>query len=278
MSTTTVRRRRPRLLDLFCGEGGAAAGYAAAGFDVTGVDVTAMPRYPFRFVQGDALEFLAAHGAEFDVIHASPPCQGYSEMRHAHNARAGHPRLIAPTRALLLDLGLPYVIENVQDARGELIDPITLCGSMFDLGAEYLDRGRWQLQRHRVFELGGMGGLVPPACAHTAPVIGIYGGHIRDRSTWRGGADFPDCSKIGVAREAMGMPWASWDGLSQAIPPAFTAYLGRHIIGAISGPPGDGIQNGPPEGDPIPIRPFGLDQGERTASSISPAVKCGGGR
>src|SRR5262252_422519 len=105
---------RPRLLDLFCGAGGAAMGYSRAGFDVTGVDHRPMPRYPFVFVQADALEYVAEHGREYDVIHASPPCRAYSRMRRI--TKREYPELIAPTRATLDAVGRPFVIENVEHA------------------------------------------------------------------------------------------------------------------------------------------------------------------
>ena len=101
-----------RLLDLFSGAGGAAMGYHRAGFDVVGVDKEPMKRYPFEFHQGDALEYLAEHGHEFDAIHASPPCQAYCSLKSMPNAKK-HPELVEPTRALLKASGKPWVIENV---------------------------------------------------------------------------------------------------------------------------------------------------------------------
>ena len=131
-----------RLLDLFCGAGGAAVGYHRAGFDdITGVDIKPMPRYPFEFVQGDALEYVIEHGAEFDVIHASPPCQAYSvetPIKYKHT----HPDLIEPTRKALEKVGKPYIIENVSGARSKLYRSVMLCGTMFGLN----------IWRHRYFE------------------------------------------------------------------------------------------------------------------------------
>ena len=121
---------RPRLLDLFSGAGGAAMGYHRAGFDVTGVDILPQKRYPFAFVQADALDYVERHGREFDAIHASPPCQAYSVTQNLPWARKDHPRLLEPVQAVLQSLGVPYVIENVEPAPVE--DAITLCGSMFD--------------------------------------------------------------------------------------------------------------------------------------------------
>ena len=122
----------PRLLDLFCSAGGAAMGYHRAGFDVTGVDINPQPRYPFAFVQGDALEYVAAHGHEYDAIHASPPCQRYSKATIVHaGVRETHPDLVAPARELLVASGAEWIIENVVGA--PLIAPARLCGTMFGL-------------------------------------------------------------------------------------------------------------------------------------------------
>jgi site-specific DNA-cytosine methylase len=139
---------KPRLLDLFCGAGGAAMGYSRAGFEVVGVDIEPQPNYPFEFVQGDALEVLWGHGywgvpADFDAIHASPPCQHYANVTRWRGDQADHPDLIAPVRDLLEQTGLPYVIENVRTA--ELRSCFLLCGSHFLL----------PIRRHRYFVVEG---------------------------------------------------------------------------------------------------------------------------
>lgn len=134
---------RPRLLDLFCGAGGAAMGYHRAGFEVVGVDIKPQPRYPFEFIQYDALGFVASHGKEFDAIHASPPCHEYSTAtRHRKNRGITYPDLLPGTQKALRGIGKPYVIENVPGAKALLSDPMLLCGGMFDLG----------VMRHRYFE------------------------------------------------------------------------------------------------------------------------------
>ena len=139
-----------KLLDLFCGAGGAAMGYYRAGFDdITGVDNKPMPRYPFRFIQADALEYLAEHGHEYDVIHASPPCQRYTRAQNASKNSGAHPDLIEPIRNLLMLTKKLYVIENVIGA--PLIDPKVLCGLSFGL----------RVRRHRLFETNFFF-LVPP--------------------------------------------------------------------------------------------------------------------
>src|SRR5690606_31607000 len=141
-----------RLLDLFCCEGGAAVGYHRAGFDVVGVDLEGKfaKRYPFEFHQGDALEFVKERGHEFDAIHASPPCQGYSRGNAGRETK--WPKLIPATRDALAATGKPYVIENVKDAGPEMVDPVGLCGCMFDLSTIDTDGVRIHLQRLRLFE------------------------------------------------------------------------------------------------------------------------------
>jgi len=220
---------RPFLLDLFCGAGGAAMGYANAGFDVIGVDIKRQPRYPFPFIQGDAMEVgraLLATG-RIDAVHASPPCQAYSDMKHMPDAKQ-HPELVEPVREMLQEWGGPYAIENVEGA--PLLDPITLCGSMFDLGVL-----GFQLRRHRLFE-SNVALLPPRDCAHRQPTIGIYGGHVRCRSKkfWRDtAADFPGYDKPTLACAAMGAGWMTMGELSEAIPPAYTQHVGAQLLAVI---------------------------------------------
>jgi DNA (cytosine-5)-methyltransferase 1 len=141
-------------------------GYARSGFDVVGVDKNPQPNYPFPFVQADAVEYASEHGHEYDVIAASPPCQVHSDL--APLAAQGHVDLIPEARAALIATGLPYVIENVEGA--PLINPLTLCGSMFGLSAA----GR-VLKRHRLFESNvGLSAPKPDACVGR-PVGGVYG-------------------------------------------------------------------------------------------------------
>ncbi len=208
----------PRLLDLYCCEGGAATGYARAGFDVVGVDIEPQPNYPFEFHQADAIEYLLEHGHKFDAIHASPPCQAYSSITPD---KSKHPELIAPTREALLTIGRPYVIENVEGAWRELVDPMRLCGSSFGL----------RVRRHRYFESNVW--LTSMPCRHEEQgvPVGVYGGVTsssprRPSGTSRG----VKARTVEEAREAMGMPWASEHGLTEAIPPAFTEWIGRDLI------------------------------------------------
>lgn len=207
---------KPRLLDLFCCAGGAARGYQMAGYHVTGVDIKPQPRYGGDvFIQGDALEYLARHLFDFDAYHASPPCQAYTKCQRIYNRQ--HPELIEETRRLLVATGKPYVIENVPGA--PLIDPVTLVGSMFGL----------RTMRPRLFESNVPLPFVlapPPAARHAQmgrpPREGEYVHVVGNFS----GADY--------ARQAMGIGWMSKQELSQAIPPAYTEWIGRHILEAVT--------------------------------------------
>jgi len=217
----------PRLLDLFSGCGGSAVGYARAGFEVVGVDVAPMPRYPFEFHQGDALEYLAEHWQEFDAVHASPPCQAYSALRAMHPNKI-HPDLVDPTRWALLDVGLPFVMENVVGA--PMRNAVTLCGSMFGLSALCRDGVRRQLRRHRPFETNVLI-MLDRTCEHSGQPIGVYG-------TGGGGQMTHSYKSIrGEDGEAMGMDWGTRREISQAIPPDYTEYLGAQLlthIGAVA--------------------------------------------
>ncbi|MCA0032711.1 DNA cytosine methyltransferase [Mesorhizobium sp. B263B2A] len=209
-------------LDLFCKAGGSAMGLYRAGFDVVGVDIAAQPRYPFRFVQADALTYPLDG---FDFIWASPPCQGYSALRHAPGAK-GAPQLIDQVRDRM-PAGVPFVIENVEEAKRAMRDPITLCGSMFGLGAQGC-----RTQRHRLFESNFY--IEQPPCSHDdRPVIGVYGGHARKRAAAHGGRGTQDVWEGGhkpAASEALGIDWMTLDELSEAIPPAYALFLGRAAI------------------------------------------------
>lgn len=219
--------RKPRALDLFCGAGGVSVGLERAGFEVVGVDLAPMPRYPFEFHQADALTFPLEG---FDVIFASPPCQGYSTMRHAPGAK-GAPRLIEVVRERLIAAGAPYAIENVEAAAPHMRNPVCLCGSMFGLGAQGC-----QLRRHRLFECSFP--VDAPKCRHDPklPVIGVYGGHARKRAARAGGRKTKDVWVGGhraAAAEAMGMHWATLAEISEAIPPVYAEFIGRAAMRAI---------------------------------------------
>ncbi len=223
-----------RAVDIFCGAGGASRGLMQAGFVVTGVDIKPQKNYcGDAFIQADALEYLAtADLSQFEIIWCSPPCQFHSAMKTLHNARP-HLNLIPDTRDLLRASGKPYVIENVEGAREWLINPFMLCGTSFNLEAA----GR-ELQRHRLFETSFP--VTAPPCQHSGrPVIGVYGGHVRDRRRPPGknhvsGSNLP----ITVGREAMGMPWATGAELSEAIPPAYSRFIAETFLAEHAQAPG----------------------------------------
>ena len=217
-------------LDLYCGAGGATRGLRQAGFRVVGVDLKHQPNYcGDAFVRADALEHLKnADLDRFDFIWASPPCQRFTALKKAPGAKGdAHRDLIAPTRALLKKSGKPYCIENVVGA--PLIDPTTLCGSMFGLQAP----DGAGLRRHRLFE-ASFPLAAPSSCRHGSdPVIGIYGAHVRDRRRPRGrnhrsGSNGPWAH----AFIAMGVPVGSMTlaELSEAIPPAYSRFVAENFL------------------------------------------------
>lgn len=238
----------PKLLDLYSCAGGAAAGYHRAGFDVYGVDKDPQPRYPFAHNVGDAVQVLArltfgesvtfTHPdgttaelflEDFDVIHASPPCQTYSATKAWHDN--AHPDLVEPTREALIATGLPYVIENVPGA--PLIDPVRLCGSEFDMVGPDSDGRMLKMIRHRLFEsnmpLRNNGG-----CRHrrdyiTASVYGNGGGwsiEYRDSPTRRSGY----IPKTPVIQNILGIDWMTKHEMSQVVPPVMAEHIGRQIM------------------------------------------------
>jgi DNA (cytosine-5)-methyltransferase 1 len=215
---------RPKLLDLYSCAGGAAMGYHRAGFDVIGVDIAEQPNYPFEHHVSDALEFLADHGHEYDAIHASPPCQSYLNLG-AVNRKLGrtyeHADLIEATRDLLVASGKPYVIENVEDAKSQLINPVRICGTG-------LDR---PLRRHRLFEsnlpLAGINcehgrftekrywtGYRPKGETVLSTVVQVYG-------NGGGRHEWPD---------AMGIDWMTPKEMAEAIPPDYTEWIGTILL------------------------------------------------
>lgn len=236
---------RPKLLDLFCGEGGAGMGYHLAGFDVTGVDTAAarLKHYPFRHYRADAIEYLLEHGHDYDVIHASPPCTGYSRGTAAIPDRlTRYDRLIAATREALTIVGKPYVIENVEDARSELVDPILLCGRQFNLTATDDDGTPLTLDRHRLFETSLP--ITAPVHEHHdwrtnrrdgIQVAGVYGGARRDKHEARHvrkGAYVPP--SLNVLRTLIGADWMTETGCFLSIPPAYSQHVGRQLIAQIT--------------------------------------------
>jgi DNA (cytosine-5)-methyltransferase 1 len=227
---------RPRLLDLFCGAGGAAMGYHRAGFDVVGVDIMPQPNYPFTFIHEDALSFLDElvrdrrsldeSPLSLAAIHASPPCQ-FATTLEALQDRT-YINLIPETRRLLDATGLPYVIENVVGARQWLHDPFRLCGSSFGLNV-------W---RHRLFETNWPSiGMVPP-CSHSEygdpiDVTGTGARRLDDRPDG-GGGNSRKPRNLDEAKTAMGIDWMTRRELSQAIPPSYTELIGTQLLAHIN--------------------------------------------
>lgn len=212
---------KPLLLDLFCCAGGAAAGYHRAGFEVVGVDIDAQPRYPFEFIQANALSLDPDFIASFDVIHASPPCQSYSDLAKRNRNADAWPRLVEPVRELLQASGRPYVIENVEGA--PLLDPMVLCGTMFR---------KLRVIRHRLFE-SNVPLTAPTHKRH--PLVfthdkrkGHYGKLNQDTSYVQvtGGGN---CS-IANAKDALGIDWMTKAELNESIPPSYTKYIGRQVL------------------------------------------------
>lgn len=213
---------RPRLLDLFCGAGGAAMGYSRAGFDVVGVDCNPQPNYPFQSRQENAMAFLDLDEGEwwqtFDVIHASPPCQAYSAAQTMRGRE--HPDLLPRVRELLNQTGLPWIIENVPGA--PMRADFRLCGCQFDLGS-----GDGKLYRPRLFETNpALCALVPPCSGHSGRSIPVFGHNPNKDYYARWGKGSP----IEERREAMGIDWMTRDELAQAIPPVFTEFVGRQML------------------------------------------------
>lgn len=248
----TTERPRPRLLDAYCCEGGAAVGYHRAGFDVVGVDLFkherngkkvgfSQARYPFESHQSDAIEFILKHGHEYDAIHASPPCQAYS-IATAGNpvARAGHTRLIAATRDALERTGAVWVIENVEQAASEMRDPITLCGRMFGLGATDEDGAPLVLDRHRLFE-SSIDLVAPPHPKHGSELVaGVYGGSRRSSKPDATPADDRHAARHerrggyvprsrAVRQRLLGIDWMTGGGMQQSIPPVYAEWVGLQL-------------------------------------------------
>jgi DNA (cytosine-5)-methyltransferase 1 len=203
-----------KALDLFCGAGGASMGIHRAGFDVVGVDIKKQPRYPFKFIQADALTFPLDG---FDFIWASPPCQRYTRAQNAAKNSDAHPDLIPAIRSRLIASGVQWIIENVVGA--PLINAATLCGLALGL----------QVKRHRLFE-SSMLLLTPPCPSHDQDYFVIFGHEVRDRHH---GQFAGRKNRIAEGRKAMGIDWMTRGELSEAIPPAYSEYLCRQLIPSI---------------------------------------------
>lgn len=225
---------KPRLLDLFCGAGGCAKGYADAGFEVVGVDIVPQKNYPYEFHQDSALRVLdilisgnlwqgySYMLRDFDVIHASPPCQGYTELNY--QGKECHPKLIGTIRERLISANVPYVIENVDGASSAFPHALMLCGSMFGL----------QVRRHRLFESSILL-FAPMQCQHDRNFYSIHGHHVWNRAKrsparkdgrWR-----PGYGTFEEGLNAMGIDWMlRQKELANAIPPAYTHWIGEQLM------------------------------------------------
>lgn len=211
----------PKLLDLFCGAGGASAGYYRAGYEVTGVDILPHKDYPFDFIQADALAVVRdiKYLDQFEVVHASPPCPHYSTITFD---KLKHPDLIPEVRAFLVDWGGDYVIENVENS--PLNSPLLLCGSMFGL----------RTRRHRLFESSAW--LPSLDCKHreqVSPTVGVYGSHPDRKAHQRtnGKSRGVKACSTEEAQSVLGIDWMNnWDDLADAIPPAYTRWIGKNLL------------------------------------------------
>lgn len=214
-------RRRPRVLDLFCCSGGAGMGYWRAGFEVVGVDIVPRPNYPFPFIEGDALDAMREMGQDFDLVHASPPCQPGCTLTKGTNRGRVYADFIPQMRELLRWYGVPWVVENVTGA--DIRKDLTLCGEMFGLG----------VIRHRHFEAGWPDGAPeqPAHIKHRGPVRGWRHGVWRDgpyiAAYGKGGGK----GSVAEMQRAMDITWTDvHEELTEAIPPAYTQYIGARFI------------------------------------------------
>ena len=223
---------KPRLLDLFCGAGGAAVGYSKAGFEVVGVDINPQPNYPFEFIQADAVQYLTDNWTKFDAFHASPPCQKHTKTRHLANARNGgkypeHPDFIEPIRGLLEVIGdavgnRPWVIENVHGA--PLLDPISLYGSQFGL----------KTQRRRCFESNKP--LTEPENKmqkmHTLSAGNGIGSDGSISICGSGGVRGLNAKQIKLywGYALGGVDWMSRQEMAECIPPVYAEFIGKQLI------------------------------------------------
>ena len=221
VSSRASTKRKFRILDLFCCAGGAGVGYRDVGFEVVGVDINVQPNYPLPFLQADALKLDPKFVASFDAIHASPPCQSYSDLAKRNGNADEWPRLVEPVRKMLVRSGLPYVIENVDGA--PLRDPVVLCGTMFP-GLRVL--------RHRLFE-ANFPILVPAHNKH--PKVHTFDrrkSHFGKTDEWK---DFVQVTgggncTLAAARAAMGIDWMTKTEINEAIPPAYTRFVGKQLL------------------------------------------------
>ena len=218
-------RQKLRLLDAYCGVGGASRGYQTVGFHVTGVDIVPQPNYIGDvFVQGDAVDFIRSHGHDFDAIHASPPCQAACSLTKGtnRNLERGYPQLISATRGVLVDTGRPWVIENVVGApvRRDLL----LCGEMFDLG----------VIRHRLFETSWWSLMQPHHRRHRGRVSGMNHGQWFVGPYMQVYGNGGGKGTIAQWQAAMGIDWTDVRReIAEAIPPVYAEYVGAFLVDTV---------------------------------------------
>lgn len=206
-----------KLLDLYCCQGGASTGYFKAGFNITGVDLYSQPKYPYHFIQSDAIDYLLKHGHKYDFIHASPPCQEYSQSSMQFRLLGKqYPNLIEATRAALIKIGKPYSLENVPGS--PLNNPVLLCGNMFNIPS----------YRHRLFETNWT--LDQPD--HKPHIVkqAKMGRKIKDGEFIQYMGHFP---MVDYVRNFTGFNWMSQYGLAQSIPAEYTEYIGKQFLKTI---------------------------------------------
>ena len=212
---------KPRILDLFCCAGGVAVGYHRAGFEVVGVDIDPQPHFPFEFIQADAMKLDMKFLKSFDAIHASPPCQSYSDLAKRNGNAHEWPRLVEPVREMLIKSGKPYCIENVEGA--PLLNPVVLCGTMFK-GLRVL--------RHRLFEANFP--IIPPPHkkhprCHTFDKRKSQYGKTDDMIDFVSVNGGGNCT-VAAAKDAMGIDWMTKDEMNEAIPPAYMELVGKQLM------------------------------------------------
>jgi DNA (cytosine-5)-methyltransferase 1 len=231
---------KPRLLDLFCGAGGCTKGYQRAGFYVVGVDVKAQPNYcGDEFYEADALEVLAAGGVgawllgDFGALHASPPCQAFTQMSARWRGKGtkadDHLDLLTPTLEIVRELDMSWVVENVVGAKRMMSPTVVLHGGMFGLG----------VHRPRLFESNVM--ILASKSAQTSFPIGVYGTKPDGRTTYRyrkhgnmkGKSLIRAAKSIEEASAAMGIDWMTWDEIRESIPPAYTEHIGGYLLAEV---------------------------------------------
>jgi DNA (cytosine-5)-methyltransferase 1 len=219
-----------KLLDLFCGAGGAGMGYHRAGFEVVGVDIQPQPDYPFKFHQADAMTYPLDG---FDAIHASPPCQAFTQMSARWRGKGTkadeHPDCLTPTLCRFRELSVPWVIENVPGAVTLMGRVLRLHGGMFGLG----------VHRPRLFASNIL--LLSMHAEQTKSPLGVYGKvdgrttyRYRNNGNYKGKSLIRAWKSVEEGQRAMGIDWTNdARAIAEAIPPAYTQFIGEQLLQAL---------------------------------------------